>query len=357
MAKVSVVVGAQYGSEAKGHVTAQIIKKANVPGRAVANVRVAGPNAGHTVIDDTGVAWPLRQVPVGAVFTRVPCVIAAGSEIHPEVLLREIADLQAAGHLSQGLYVDGEATVIHNDHILAEKGMHERIGSTGKGIGAARAGRLMRSPGTKRVKDDLNLMDALHHLGVKVDNTALVLQMADHLTDIVIEGTQGYGLGLHAGHYPKCTSSDCRAIDFLAMVGISPWSRWITAFEVWAVARVYPIRVAGNSGYLKNETTWEALNLPEERTTVTKKVRRVGGWDADLVQAAVMANGGSPAVRLAITMLDQKYAEVGGLDGDSSVFLGTDAYHDAKRWLDEVQTDAEAHIRMITTGPSTAVWL
>ena len=75
MGRVTVVVGGQYGSEGKGHVTAQL-----TGGRDVV-VRVAGPNAGHSAYDPRGVLWKLRQIPVGAVWSNGPVVIAAGSEI------------------------------------------------------------------------------------------------------------------------------------------------------------------------------------------------------------------------------------------------------------------------------------
>ena len=61
--------------------------------------------------------------------------------------------------------------------------------------------------------------------------------------------------------------------------------------EVWLVARVHPIRIAGNSGPLFGEQTWEQVGVPAEYTTVTKKERRVGRWDADLVREAIEANG------------------------------------------------------------------
>jgi adenylosuccinate synthase len=63
MTNLHVVVGAQYGSEAKGHVTAQIIKKHSVVGGAVANVRVAGPNAGHSVVAESGHSARRQSVP------------------------------------------------------------------------------------------------------------------------------------------------------------------------------------------------------------------------------------------------------------------------------------------------------
>lgn len=348
---LDVVVGAQYGSEAKGHVTQRLIDQqlANKPQPKIANVRVAGPNAGHTAHTLDGVAVPFRQLPVGALRPGVKCVIAAGSEVDPPVLLDEIDKAIRYGAFNpDSLAVDLEATVLTQSHQIAETGMHERMGSTGKGIGAARADRIMRK--AWRVGDDENLTRRLADLGVHVIDTSEYLRRwpLDH---IVVEGTQGYGLGLHAGHYPQCTSSDCRAIDFLGMAGISPWWFRDHHLRVWAVARVFPIRVAGNSGYLHRETTWEKLGLPEERTTVTKKVRRVGEWDQELVSAAVAANGGEPTVRLAITMLDQKFPEVKGMTQQDDVY----SVDGVGEWLGQVGQASNADIQMVTTGPNTGI--
>src|SRR6185503_4449067 len=155
-------------------------------------------------------------------------------------------------------------------------------------------------------------------------------------------------LGLHAGHYPYCTSSDCRAIDFLAMAGISPWSPDIARFEVWIVARVHPIRVAGNSGPLPGETTWEQLGLEPELTTVTKRVRRVGAWDPDQVAQAVADNGGpSRPVRLALTMLDQKHPEIAG------VTHWRDLSEAAVATVLEIEQEVGVDVQLIGTGPNS----
>src|SRR5699024_7206253 len=78
----------------------------------------------------------------------------------------------------------------------------------------------------------------------------------EHQTDqnlhVVVEGTQGYWLGLHAGHYPQSTSNNARPIDFLAMAGLNPWE-W--DFYPIGVTRTNPIRVAGNSGPLPAKPT------------------------------------------------------------------------------------------------------
>lgn len=368
MGKLLVVAGAQYGSEAKGHVVDQLTRP-DVAGDNVVVVRVAGPNAGHTVYglcpsdckpDAShmsgdmwiGHPWRLRSVPVGAVSNPdADLVIAAGSEIDRDVLLSEVVALDLAGYgVSARLRVDSQATVLAPKHIDMEvrDGIQKRLGSTAKGIGAARSDRIWRYA-------------TLWGEGKEQVDTAgyLRARLAEGAT-VVIEGTQGYGLGLHAGHYPQCTSSDCRAIDFLAMAGLSPWMYEVDEFGVWLAARVRPIRVAGNSGPMKGETTWQALNLPEEHTTVTKKVRRVGEWDGELVQQAVAANGGHPVVRMALTMVDTAFPEVINQSGMWSD-LGSDGFRpdwvdQMGKYVNDIEAEVGTRVRMIATSPTTALW-
>lgn len=328
---LSVIVGAQFGSEGKGAIAAALTNL------DTAVVRVAGPNAGHTAVDVQGRTWALRQVPVGAVVGQGPVIIAAGSEVDLDVLHQEVDSLDAAGHeVSRRLAVDSQATVIEPRHKAAEAALVGAVGSTGKGIGAARADRLMRQAST-------------YGEGRRWSHPATADLMNEYLArggHVLIEGTQGYGLGLHAGHYPQCTSSDTRAIDMLAMAGISPWCESVTDFEVVVVARTNPIRVAGNSGPLKGETTWDELGLPTERTTVTKKVRRVGTWDPDLVRSAVTANGRGGHVWVALTMFDHEFPE---LAGRTCGPIGPEA----TEWVRRAESQAGAPIRLLGTGPAT----
>ena len=111
---------------------------------------------------------------------------------------------------------------------------------------------------------------------------------------VVVEGTQGFGLSLyHAETWPYRTSRDTTAFSFIGEVGVG-----IQPFEVILAVRTYPIRVAGNSGDLPGELTWEELqkrsNYPHpisEFTTTTNRLRRVGEFDWSIVDRAVAANG------------------------------------------------------------------
>lgn len=374
MSTIDIITGAQYGSEGKGHVTAQLVHKYKHPDHRTTNIRVAGPNAGHTVVDEGGMAFALRTIPVAAAIDHeADLYIAPGSEIDLDVFRQEILTLRQSGHPVRNLYISGEATLLSNNHKQTEieRDMHASIGSTAKGIGAARSDRIMRT--AQRVQDDWEARTIITTLKAQILTAPEhLLFMANQLNQpnrhILIEGTQGYGLGLHAGRYPQCTSSDARAIDFLSMAGISPWAPGVTRVTPWLVARVYPIRVAGNSGPLEGETTWEQLGLPEEYTTVTRKTRRVGEWDAKLMREAAIANGCAPHQysikwtrtemdspgRVALTMVDQKIpalyqaTDLNDVDWDTTI--------EVNELISDVENNAGVRVGMVTTSPTHAIW-
>lgn len=373
--KVSVVVGGQFGSEAKGAVAGYLASTRQNMSRSTTCVRVGGPNAGHTVYgrcpvectdahikqrDDKDFEnshpWRLRQIPVAAVTNpNAALVIAAGSEVDFEVLETEIRQLSSAGYeIGTRLFVDKAATVLSATHINAEArhNMNGRLGSTAKGIGAARADRVWREAMIVGDITDGFLTDY-----VVTDTVAMLergLRMHAH---VVIEGTQGYGLGLHTEFYPMCTSGDTRAIDFLAQAGISPWAKYVEEFEVWVVARTRPIRVAGNSGPLKGETSWDALGLEAEKTTVTQRVRRVGEFDPELVKKAVHANGGGDdkdsVVKLALMMADYEIPGLKGATETSNI-----SRSDLSRLLQlvyEVGVSTDSVVKLVGTSPTTLI--
>ena len=351
MSTLEVVVGGQFGSEAKGRVTLERVRAALERGQQVASMRVAGPNAGHVVIDPQGTRWAMRALPVGFVEPEVELFIAAGSEVDFEVLQQEIELAEQAGYsIRDRLFIHPQATWLEPVHRDREQSstLTAKVGSTSKGIGAARSDRIWRK--ASLVSDN----PAFDGLGFVSDFNEL---MQGELLDdanfaVVIEGTQGYGLGLHAGHYPQCTSSDARAIDFLAMAGLNPWDVNPENFTIHVVIRPYPIRVAGNSGELSGETSWSDLGLEAERTTVTNKIRRVGQFDPELVRQAVRANG-ERCVRLHLSMADQVAPSLAGCTQFPEGFADTE---DAAK-LDELLLQVPYLGRLISlgTGPSSHI--
>lgn len=344
---IHIVVGGQYGSEAKGHVAAQIHKRFNIDYA----VRVGGPNAGHSAVDDQGRVWALRTIPVAAVVDpKCQLVIAAGSEIDLSVLEHEITMLEDAGfEVRKRLHVDGQATMLTQDHIDGEAtaSLQEKFGSTAKGIGAARADRLMR----KALLADQVVGDDLIH----PNTTAMLQEEHEEGADILIEGTQGYALGLHAGRYPYCTSNDCAAVHFLAQTGVQPHNLTYN----WVVFRTFPIRVAGNSGPMFNETDWETLAaqtggyIRPERTTVTKKIRRVAHWDDMLADEAIIANGGRTYPRLhpVLTFVDYLDPALAGVT-DLQVLRDSVAWSD----IQDYEHAMGVKFAAFTTSNNTIIW-
>ena len=291
---VSVVIGGQFGSEGKGKVALEIVRRSRERGELVATVRVGGPNSGHTAYDRSGRKWALRQMPASCIDRNVEVYFPAGSYIDVDVLLREIAELS---YPQERIFVSPYARIILPEHKWWEQkaGLVSAIGSTGSGVGAAIIAAVARGA----VNVDLPSMatrdcDRLREFTSRGETTGLLRQRLDGGHRVVIEGTQGFGLSLlDGGYWPKATSRSTTAAAALAEAGLSPRD----VDDVTMVIRSFPIRVAGDSGPLANETTWDevARNAGvdadiREFTTVTKKLRRVGHLDPELVRRALAAN-------------------------------------------------------------------
>jgi len=269
---VTVVVGGQFGSEAKGKVVSFLANEFDVA------VRTGAPNAGHTVfVNDE--EFKLQQVP--ATFSNPKCslFIGAGALIDPVILRREAERTGA----KERIIVDPQAGVIEEKHREKEHELVKGIGSTGKGCGAALVDRIWR-------KDFLLAKDALKDFHIE-NVSELLNKKIDEGRNILIEGTQGYGLSLYHGIYPYVTSRDTTASGFLSEAGLSP----LLVKDIILVIRTFPIRVAGNSGPLPGEITWKEVSErtgkeTSETTTVTGKIRRVAEFDPEIVRKAVFAN-------------------------------------------------------------------
>lgn len=287
---VSIVVGGQFGSEGKGKVSLELVRMATESRIAV--VRVGGPNSGHTAYDRSGRKFALRQLPAGAVDRNVDIVFPAGSYIDVDVLLREIEELD---YPRDRIFISSYANIITPAQKAweVEAGLVSGIGSTGSGVGAA----IMAQVAREASNFPLHRHDAAHCAPLEPFLHNTTASMRDWLgagARIIVEGTQGFGLSLYdGGHWPKATSRATTAAAALAETGLSP----VDVDNVALVIRSYPIRVAGDSGPLPGETSWEAISESinaqtdlREFTTVTKKLRRVGRFDASVVQAAIACN-------------------------------------------------------------------
>lgn len=281
---ISVVVGGQFGSEGKGKVALHIARDK----QAAYVVRVGGTNSGHTGVCPVRGMIALRQLPASVLAPGVVAVLPPGAIIDPDILIREIDLL---GLDASRVVISPFASVISqlDKDQEGRSGIVGSIGSTGSGSGAALMRRMSRSNDLQMAKDVTELQPF-----VRSDTTELMRDALNRNAWIVIEGSQGFGLSLlHGGFYPHATSRDTTAGTFVGEAGLSP----VDVKDVVLVLRTYPIRVAGNSGPLHGETTWSEIakqaKLPadyQEMTTATRKVRRVGTFDAELVRRAIAVN-------------------------------------------------------------------
>ena len=297
---VSIVIGGQFGSEGKGKVALEIARRSSEP---VAVVRVGGPNSGHTAFDWAGRKHILRQLPAGCVDGDVDVVLPAGSYLDVNVLLSEIEQLR---YPKDRIRISHHARVITEEHKRWEKEakLEGAIGSTGSGVGAT----VMASVARGAANLDLKSFEAADHQHLQPflwDTSHHLRHLIEQGHRVILEGTQGFGLSLlEGGFWPKATSRSTTAAGALAEAGLSP----LDVDDVTMVIRSYPIRVAGNSGPLSNETTWEKIARKADRdddlreyTTVTGRLRRVGNFDSVLVKRALVVNRPS---RLVLNHLD-----------------------------------------------------
>ncbi len=297
---VSIVIGGQFGSEGKGKISLELARRSKQP---VTVIRVGGPNSGHTGYDRSGTKFALRQLPAGCIDKNVDVVFPAGSYIDVEALLDEIESLQ---YPVERIKISNHAQIITQEHKKWESdaGLAGAIGSTGSGVGGA----VMASVAREAKNFDLISQDARYSAPLEkflCDTSELLRKRLKMGCRVIVEGTQGFGLSLlEGGYWPKATSRSTTASGALAEAGLSP----MDVDDITMVLRSFPIRVAGDSGKLLNETTWEeiaknagiSIDL-REYTTVTNKLRRVGHFDAELVRRALDVNAPS---RLVLNHLD-----------------------------------------------------
>lgn len=298
---VTVVIGGQFGSEGKGKVAHFLAEQMN----ATVAVRVGGPNSGHTVIDSYRNALVFRQLPTAALLPNVYCVLPAGSYVEPDLLFKEI---RKARMNTARLIIDPNAVVVTAEEMADEKGspLQVQIGSTQSGTGAAVLRRIERLGKARMVSTEESLRPFVRP-AVPFLRERLIRNQR-----VVIEGTQGFGLSVyHSPHYPFATSRDTTAAGFVAETGLSP----VDVDDITMVIRAFPIRVSGNSGPLLYETTWSDITKDSggsgdlvEFTSVTRQVRRVARFDADIVKRAILHNSPTRIVLNHVDYLDAKCA-------------------------------------------------
>lgn len=318
-----VVVGAQWGDEAKGKVVDYLAERAEMVVRYG-----GGSNAGHTVTTG-GEVFKLHLVPSGILHQDVTCVISAGVVVDPAVLVEEIRELKGRGCPLRNLRISALAHVILPYHRVLDQ-LEERsrsklaIGTTGRGIGPAYADKAARRglrmgefvDDARRPQALRSRLEAANELLTRLydtepldveaivceydayadalsafvcDTAPLVAAAARGAKGVVFEGAQGTMLDVDIGTYPYVTSSHPIAGGACIGTGIGP-----TGIDrVVGVAKAYTTRVG--AGVFPTELTDEIGHHIRERGreygTTTGRPRRCGWLDAVVLRYSAMHNG------------------------------------------------------------------
>ena len=272
---IDLIIGGQFGSEGKGSLVSWLGRTQKYD----LAIRTGSPNSGHTVITPTGTLLKLRQLP--SIYPFQDCIdmyLPASTVVDKEVLKTEVKQAVDSGFKGT-ITVSSQAHTIEDEDRAVEKLI--KTGTVGSGSGALRARKLLRRSRT--------LAQQGLELGYHNDIAGVREWLENDGSRILIETSQGFGLSLSSTNYPFVTSID---IDPYHLLGDAEVPYGVHQIDIWLVIRTFPIRIAGNSGPLENETTWEHLrssygsHIPDEHTTVTDALRRVGMFDAYQVRKA-----------------------------------------------------------------------
>ncbi len=327
-----VIVGAQWGDEAKGKLVDVF------GGQAELVVRYAGGNnAGHTVIVG-GKTFKFQLIPASVLHKGTVAIIGGGMVVDPKGLLDEIDRTIAQQSEIGELRVSGSAHVVFPYHRLLD-GLEETargeaaIGTTLRGIGPAYQDKVARNgirmgelvdadrfgPRLRQILDGKNRqIQALGGEPVAYDDilkeyTAYADRLRPYVSDIesdvaeavesgrkvLLEGAQGTFLDLDSGTYPYVTSSHPVAGGACLGTGVGP--RAID--NVLGVCKAYTTRVGGGPFLteLLDETGEFIRQAGQEFGTVTGRSRRCGWLDLVALRHSARLNSLSG---LAVTRLD-----------------------------------------------------
>ena len=326
-----VVVGTQWGDEGKGKIVDLLTD------RVAAVVRFqGGHNAGHTLVIE-GKKTVLHLIPSGILRESVLCMIGNGVVLAPDALMKEMADLEAAGlQVASRMKISKACPLILDYHVALDKARevargNKAIGTTGRGIGPAyedkaarrglRAGDLIDF---EQFSDKLREVMTYHNfvlteffkqpavdfdaqlekcrayrdclLPMLVDVPHLISEMNKAGQNVLFEGAQGTLLDIDQGTYPYVTSSNTTAGGAATGTGIGPCD----LDYVLGITKAYATRVGG--GPFPTELLYDAAadagdaigkhlgTAGREFGATTGRQRRCGWFDAVALRRSAQIN-------------------------------------------------------------------
>jgi len=292
--KLNIIMDGQFGSTGKGVISGHIAKHSARPlDWAITN---AAPNAGHTVDFNDGRGRMVAfHMPVSALWNDNTMIyLCAGSIINPRIMAEEMEKFKID---PARVIIHPHAAILEQEDIDAEADMSSsvtKIASTQKGVGHALSRKIMRRGNVAGNKFNL-----FPH-GVRTAAIDFAKIFRDNGRELVLlEIPQGFSLGVNSGFYPYTTCREISVSQALSDMGMHPHYLGSTMLSL----RTYPIRVGnivdaegkelGVSGPFfqdSEELTWEQLGQIPEKTTVTKRIRRVATFSMEQYKLAIDVN-------------------------------------------------------------------
>lgn len=237
---IDIIVGMQYGDEGKGASAVML----DMENRYDFAVRTGGSQAEHRFRYGPRF-YRMRVLPcIAAIRPDVPCFLAGGMVIRPDILATE-----RLRYNIRYLTIDAGApiSVARDRDESKQLGLYERRGGYGMGISPALIAKIRR--------DGTAVLASSIFPGETSDVSRDINELVKMGKHGLIEASQGALLSLTHGDYPHTTSYDVTAPAVMNAAGIG-----IKAVRhVYGVVRCYPMRVAGNSGPLPQETSFDEI--------------------------------------------------------------------------------------------------
>ncbi len=332
-----IVIGAQWGDEGKGKITDLLSRSADVVVRYQ-----GGVNAGHTIVVQ-GQTFKLHLIPSGILYPKTECIIGCGTVIDPQVLIKELEQLEQLNISTANLLISQTAHVTMPYHRLIDKASEEvrgnhKIGTTGRGIGPTYADkserigiRMLDLMDTDGLREQLEwtinykntILEKLYNLPplnpqevieeylgyaerlrpFVVDTSLKIYDAVLQRRNILFEGAQGTLLDLDHGTYPYVTSSNPVAGGACVGSGLGP----TMIDRVIGVSKAYTTRVG--EGPFPTELNGKIGDLLGDRGaefgTTTGRKRRCGWFDAVIGRYAVRINGMDCMALTKLDVLDE----------------------------------------------------
>jgi len=224
---VDVLVDLQYGDCGKGKVSKWLNRNATYDSIAKYN---GGGNAGHSVyIGDkeyiahylTSAIYPTtkevltefgNKTSYGSNSSNI--VIGPGCVINPVEFLKEVFEFDELFNIKTRVFIHPYAHIITNEHIYRDD-PDGKIGSTKKGIGPAYEDKY----GRKNVRAQ-NMSLLKDYLMTTPDKLRSTDDKPWYYGNVLMEGSQGWGLDIDWGNYPYVTSSHIHPAFAFATFGI-----------------------------------------------------------------------------------------------------------------------------------------